>query len=538
MTNLPEQLTESIGNTAFNNAIFEGYMAIFEGKGVVCRIIDGTRDNLVMNEHMPKELANAAVLKTRQLFFDPLATPGSKPVTDPEFKRYLPLFPYCAGMMVHRFKFGTDRYMREEAEDFAARFVEYMKEHYGDSLPQIRFTADFERLAKEIAGNLRPYRPDPDSYEVIPVASREELQQYVKKYRLDKWCIVHSDTDWDKFTMPGYGRFYMIVRDDADRTFDEFGVVGIVINHHGKVVYAFDRANHVVDKSSFQEIVDYHSLDRKAAQGFPAALEMLSSRPDMGVDEVFPYCRHLNGEYYVAGFPERGEYRVLAYGDSRQSYVSDTFGDISPLGGYPGVLVADDRVLYSLATESVIYRAPDGFTLRPGMPGFNATDTRLVPLYRGWKGGRPVNFVNLDDREKKMLLDPENREEIDDVAFHGRKPTVASMAAGEYWEVTAGGRTYAVSRPGTRLDGTAGIGVRESDGFTTLLSEDGYYSLTADTPSGKVSYLMKDGKKVYDRPFRHIDSTGDPEFDVDLETMDGKWYAFSTRTTQLKEYKD
>ena len=40
MTNLPEQLTETIGNAVFNNAIFEGYMAIFEGKGLVCRIID------------------------------------------------------------------------------------------------------------------------------------------------------------------------------------------------------------------------------------------------------------------------------------------------------------------------------------------------------------------------------------------------------------------------------------------------------------------------------------------------------------------
>ena len=551
-------LIESIEYPTMKSAILEGYRAIFEGKGLVCRIIDGTRDNLVINEHMPKELANAAVLKTRQLFFDPLATPGSKPVTDPEFKRYLPLFPYCAGMMVHQFKFGTDRYMREEAEDFAARFVEYMKEHYSDSLPQIRFTADFEHLAKEITGNLKPYHPDPDSYEVIPVAPREELQQYVKKYRLDKWCIVHSDADWDRFTMPGFGRFYMIVRDDADRTFDKFGVVGIVINQYGKAVYAFDRANHVVDKESFQEIVDYHSLDRQNAQSFGAALDMLNRRDDMDVEDVFPYAKPLmhSSEYYIVGFPDKNEYCILSLAYDSASYVSDVYSEIEKLDDYDDLYVCGNDDLFSLASESVIYRAPRGFMLRYDCPGSECSDLMLVPLYRDWRDRYPVNFVSVNDKDKAMLLSPDNTIPVEEIEFHTRetvnevnpwthqdsvhsKPaTIEGMSEGDYWEVTGGGRVYIVNRPGMKLEDAASIEDRSENGYTTLLTGTGYYSLTMPDGSSNVRYLMKDGKKVFDRGFSEIDSTGDAEYDIALKTMDGKWYEYSTRTNEIKEFQD
>ena len=556
MKNLPEQLTETIGNAVFKNAIFEGYMAIFEGKGLVCRIIDGARDSLVRNEHMPKELANAAVLKTRQLFFDPLATPGSKPVTDPEFKRYLPLFPYCAEMMVHQFKFGTDRYMREDAEDFAARFTEYMKEHYRDSLPQIRFNSDFDRLAREISGNLKSYRPDPDSYGVIPVATREELQKYVGKYGLDDWCIVHSDDDWNKFTMPGFGRFYLVVRDDADRTFDRYGVVGIVVNQYGRVEYAFDRANHVVDKESLREIVEYHSLDRQKAQGFGAALDMLNRRDDMDVGEVFPYAKQLthSAEYYIVGFPDRHEYCILARAYDSASCVSDVYDEIQKLDGYDDLYLCGNGDLFSLASESVIYRAPGGFMMRYDCPGIECSDLNLVPLYRDWHDRHPVNFVSVNDKDKSMLLSPGNSIPVEDIEFrtrntveevnpwthqastHGKPATVDGMSDGDYWEVTAGGRVYIVNRPGMRLEEAGGIEDRSGNGYTTLLTDTGYYSLTVPEGPGKVRYLMKDGKKVFDRGFSEIDSTGETEYDIALKDMDGKWYEYSTRTGDMREY--
>ena len=82
-----------IKDAALAEALNSGYRAILEGKGMVCRIIDGTRDGLVQARGMSKELANQVVLATRHLFLDPLAAPGVSPTTDPTFKKMLPLFP-------------------------------------------------------------------------------------------------------------------------------------------------------------------------------------------------------------------------------------------------------------------------------------------------------------------------------------------------------------------------------------------------------------------------------------------------------------
>ena len=106
------------GNGPVFEAANEAYEALFEGKGMVCRIIDGARDSLV-SRGIPRDTANALVIKTRQLFFDPFAAPGVNPTTDPEFKKMLPLFPKLADTMLSRFKFGTQEYDQAGAEEFA-----------------------------------------------------------------------------------------------------------------------------------------------------------------------------------------------------------------------------------------------------------------------------------------------------------------------------------------------------------------------------------------------------------------------------------
>lgn len=514
--------------------------ALLEGKGMVCRIIDGARDALV-RRGMDKELANRTVLLTRKMFFDPFASPGANPVTDPEFKRMLPMFGYLVHMMVDVYLFGTPRYDREAAENFAARFVEYARTNFRDGLPNIGSLSEFERLAEEIDGNGSLFRPSAEDYTAIPVESWEELKELSGKYRLGAWCNVDSRSDWDRYSLYGSGRFYLLVRDGTDgSTVDKRAVIGIVVNQYGKVVYAFDRENDVVDKTAVQALASELGLDSPEASGFGDAIDLLNGGYG-NPEEIYPFCEEVWDSVYIVGeFPkDRGDrYAMLCRVGDRYEYTGRTFDDYARVSGFDGLLVIDGRELYSLASGGTIFRVPGDLTIRGKATALDR-EGMMIPVFRG---DTVVNCLCPDDRNPKLLLDAGNDVPVDSVEFHtksrGKSETVERMSPGDYWVVvTASGDSFIVTSAGAKLEGEPGIPAGDSGMTTFSLSDNGYYAAKVQRTAGEPVqwFLMRNGKNVFDKPFAEIYRDSEDDYRIDLVNSDGTMYIFDPYTEKLEK---
>lgn len=530
------------------------YSVLFEGKGLVCRIIDGTRDSLV-SRGIPKDMANDIVLKTRQLFFDPFAAPGAKPATDPTFKKMLPMFGHLASMMVDTFHYGTPRYDREAAEDFAARFVEHAKANFRAGPPELP-ASEFDALANKISNGKTSFSPSRQDYECIPVRNWDELKELSGKYRLGAWCNVNSEDDWNRYSLYGHGKFYLLVSRDAETTHGSRDVIGITVNHYGKVVYAFDRENACVDKAAITALADEMGLTEPFATDFSTGIDLVRAGYDAG--QVFGYYKPLHNSVALVGFDDTAESCLLD--ESGKRYISDTFTEIDPVKGSDSLYILDSTKLFDVERETVLLdtaKLSSSLILDP-FSGTIDDDEVLMPLRSldvrrdGWF----VNAVCFTDREGTLLLDKENTTPFRHARFNTstidtrrniagdeysrpKWATVEEMDGNDFWTVEADGGEYIVNVPGKKLEEYKFI-PHIKGGSVSVLSPNGYYSvLVRGYSEADRYYLMKDGKKVFECPFCDIGRDSKDSYVIYMVTMDKKkGYLFDPETGKLSETKD
>lgn len=541
-----------------NGAIFEmaekAYRVLFEGKGMVCRIIDGTRD-MLMRRGMPKDIANDTVIRTRRMFFDPFATQGVNPTTDPKFKRMLNVFPYMAAMMVDKYHYGTPGYDHGAAEDFSTKFVDYCRRNYPDGMPDMT-TTEMDRVMSTIAGTDGTSDIDDiPEYSAIPVESWEELRNYSEKYRLGEWCIVNSREDWEKFTLYGNGRFYLLVSDAADpaTTVARGDVLGIVVNHYGKVVYAFDRANMVADMRMVNSVAGELGLLTPKPKSFGTALDILRSNDcDFTVTDIYPWCERLNQDreiYVVGGFGgnEAGEYQLL--NAEKAEYVGPQFSDYSSFhSNRDEWVILDANILFDISDETVVCRLPSEFTFENGRYPFLDDDMGVLSV-RKLRAFHVVNgalpWPDTNDRGK-LLLDESNETRIAGAKFYTRTeaagtprkrrvPVFTGMGEDEYWVVETPDKAYLVTECGCRLDECAELSCPADAEVIDVFSRKGYYSIRQHIGDRAEWYLCRDGKRVIDTPFKSIYRANDTDYSAEMETFDGRVIKFDPETEQIEE---
>lgn len=516
------------GNHPVYEAASLAFSALFEGKGMVCRIIDGTRDYLV-SRGMPKEEANDTVLKVRQMFFDPFASPGRHPTTDPEFKKMLPLFFETTMLMVNVFNYGTSRYDRERAEGFAPKFVAYVREHFPDGAPRLPMS-EFLGMVEEIDAGKPAFSPRVGDYRYIRVHDWEELKELSGIYGLDAWCNVKNPSDWDRYSLNGQGKFYLLYTDDAAETYGKLSVIGITVNHYGKIVYAFDRDNDCVDRDAVRQIAEHYGLNRPFAVDFGTAMDLV--RHGYSCREVYPYFNELDSRHAAVGFDDRDDMCILD--TDSWDYASDTFTELSRVRNSDALLILDGTKLYDLGREEVILDTGSlgGLWLKPG--GYDP-DTMLFWLTAD--GGRPVNAVCIDDSSPEMLLDIDNATPVAKAVFTpatpGKFPTVSGMEPGDFWVVAAGDGQYIVTSPGNRLDECKFVEDPAGTGINVVLSASGYYMHIEGRPGEDRRYfLMKDGRRVFDREF--ADAGREDDGSIFLIDDEGE-YRFDPETGNVRK---
>ena len=527
------------------------YAVLFEGHGLVSNTIKRTRDSIV-SRGIPKDTANDIVLKTRQMFFDPFAAPGVKPVTDPTFKKMLPIFGHLAHMMVDTFHYGTPRYNREAAEDFAARFVEYAKENFQAGPPNLT-VPEFEELASKISNGKSKFAPERGYYDYIQVHSWEELKKLSAQYHMDSWCNVRSEEDWDRYSLYGHGKFYLLVSDDADKVYGKREVIGVTINHYGKLVYAFDRENDCVDKAALTPILDKMGLTEPFATDFSTGIDLVKAGYD--AETVFPYCKSLHGSLALVGFDDRTDMCILD--ETHKSYISDVFTSIEEVRGSDHLYVIDDSKLFDTDQEAVIvdtWKLPGNLVLDADHGAIDEADT-LMPLRSTEikRYGTCVNAVCITDRKNGLLLDKDNttpflsaefrtsttvtnRNILGDTYTKAKWPTVEDMDGNDFWVVAAKDGQYIVDVPGKKLEDYKFI--PDIPGLAiTVLSPNGYYSARESVYNGEDRYyLMKDGKKVFECPFCDVGSNSSDSYIIYMVTMDKKnGYLFDPVTGKISE---
>ena len=493
------------GNHPVYEAANLAFSALFEGKGMVCRIIDGTRDQLV-HHGMPKEQANDTVLKVRQMFFDPFAAPDRHPTTDPDFKKMLPLFPSVTMLMVDVFNYGTSRYDRERAESFAPKFVAYAREHFPDGAPRLPMSEFFD-LVKQIDAGKPAFSPNVNDYSYVQVHDWEELKE-----------------------LSGQGKFYLLYTDDAAETYGKLSVIGITVNHYGKIVYAFDRDNDCVDRDAVRQIAEHYGLNRPFAVDFSTAIDLVNH--GYSYREVYPYFNELDSRHAAVGFDDRDDMCILDT-DSGE-YVSDTFTGISRVRNSDALLILDGTKLYDLGREEVILDADrlGGLWLKPG-----AYDPDTMLFWLTADGGRLVNAVCIDDSSLEMLLDIDNATPVVKAGFTpatpGKSPTVARMEPGDFWVVTADDGQYIVTSPGKRLADCKFVEDPAGTGINVVLSASGYYMhIEGRLGEDRRYFLMKDGRRVFDREF--IDAGREDDGSIFL-IADDEEYRFDPETGNLRK---
>ena len=533
-----------IKDAALAEALNSGYRAILEGKGMVCRIIDGTRDGLVQARGMSKELANQVVLATRHLFLDPLAAPGVSPTTDPTFKKMLPLFPQLAFMMVDRYRMGSPTYRREAAEEFSTKFVEYCKQHYPNGAPEMGDDA-FDNLATEVSGSDIEQDIGSLNYEAIRVNSWDELRRLSERFHLDRWCNVQHEDDWDRYSLYGDGRFYLLVRRGADqsKSYDKYSVIGVTLNAYGDVVYAFDRANDVVSKNIVRQIVENAGLNTSEASSFGNAIDVMKHER-LDPESVFPDCERLNkSEYCIVGFSGNGQrgYCIL-HDDNIPSYTTDVYdsieafndneaGDFVVANGHLLVDYTDGNVVLdtknmNISTDGQIYLDENHSMLRVYKPGSH----------------RIANGIFLYEAGMPLFLSKDTECELTEAKFCScvnKKPALVGMKDTDFWAAAVGDDIYIVRKAGARLDEcikitNPGVELYVDD----ILTPDGYYRIARFSQERKdrVYYLYKDGKPALDQPFNYIDINNESgSFLIELEDFENNMYLFDPNTKQMSK---
>lgn len=503
---------------------------------MVCRIIDGTRDMLV-SRGMDKYQANNTVLKVRQLFFDPFAAPGNNPTTDPEFKKMLPLFPVVTMYFLDQFRYGTPRYDREGAERFSIRFVAYAKEHFANGAPDIDLGA-FATIANEIAGQKTGMSFNPKDYDYIQVTSWEQMRDLAREYRLDTWCIAKYEEDWDKFTLRGQGKFYLLVTENAEHTDGDNDVIGITVNHYGRIAAAYNRANICVDVDAVTQLAGSLGLTQPFALDFSAGLDLV--RAGYSYDEVFPYYEDLDNGYVVVGFDGTNGARgkcILAPDSKR--YASDVFMDIDKVSDCDFLYILDCINLYDVERDRSILHLREHGSFSLPSDGYDR-DTRLYWLTSSTGTRRRINAISVEDSNPTLLIDEANRTPIHDAEFHtiNRKyPTVENMSNWDFWLLNTAEGMRIVTRPGMKLDECKLVPSHTGDGWNDVLTPNGYYINVARNGGvhGRIYYLMKDGKRVFDCPFQDAGRDSSTSYDIYLVTMSGDEYHFDPFTGKTRK---
>lgn len=496
---------------------------------MVCRIIDGTRDMLV-SRGMSKEQANDAVLKSRQLFFDPFATPGHHPTTDPEFKKMLPLFPAVTMYLLDHFRYGAPRYDRSGAEKFSVKFVAYAREHFASGAPEMS-PEEFANIAGEIAQRKGSTEFNPREYDYIQVTSWEQMKELAREYRLDTWCIAKYEEDWDKFTLRGQGKFYLLVKEGAENSDGADDVIGITVNHYGRIAAAYNRPNICVDIDAVTRLASELDLTRPFARDFSAALDLI--RAGYNYEEVYPYHEEIGDGYVIVGeFDGNRKKCLLDMG--RNQYVSDIFTDIDPVRDCDFLCILDGRILYDIERDRNVISTTFSRSFDIHTDGYDI-DNNIFWLDSSTGNIRRINAISLDDPRPTLLIDESNRVPVDDAEFHSitkRYPTVERMADGDFWVLNTADGMRIVTKPGMKLEDCQLVPSHSEEGWNEVLTPNGYYMnvISGRSHGNTIYYLMKDGKRVFDCPFQDAGRDSRTSYDIYLITMSGDEYHFDPFT--------
>lgn len=492
------------------------FSALFEGGGgMVKHTMDRARDSIMAQAGLSKDEAEDLVRKTRNIFFDGFAAPGTNPVNDPEFKRMMPLFSKAVYVMHNMLDYGTPDFDMTRALDAGVKFVNYMRgpdgdrvlasEHPGDEVPWDSFTG---------------FEPEtsvhPEEWDCREVRDYDEMCRLSETLHLGKWCVVQNEPDWDTHTRKGGARFFVFTRRPEFASGDYNDVLGVVVSPYGKVLCAYNRGDRAVISTVARELVHYHGVDEPVAT-VDSAWDLMN-RPedirecdgkDTSPEAVFREIRPLGRKRWLVTTHGRPMMNVLCQEPGmKYSFLTDWKNDIEPFGKDSGCLVLDGKSLYDMGTDTEV-RIPKGFEVFwRGSGEFLDGDGRVVPLRKAG-GKEPVNALCISDRKPTLLLQEENDVPLLEVECHdspdGYVPATFELSDGKYLLVTTGEGMFVMDSPQKPLADCPRVPPEDS-GKVSSISRDGVYVSWGYGAGGRKEYFLKrDGNDLVGRGYAQID---------------------------------
>lgn len=498
------------------------FSALFEGSGV-SKTMSRARHLLVDEYGYTTEDAMQVVHLVKNTVFDPMAAPGTKPETDPNFKQHigliLPVVEYVAHVIMPEFDV-TDDTLHQRVSHLGENIRDYLSMHRGASL-------DEETIGK-LDRSLKPAAAKPvtgGNYVAIPVGSSAELREKLKELGATdvEWCI-QSETAWAKYSDDDENQFY-ILYDRSRPRFDRMSMVGTFVTPSKRVANAFDRSNTAVKFAEAGRLLAAAGVEVADMGSLESALEgQLYDLADL-VDE----CKELYHNVFLVNDRAQGGTNIVVYADGRYRVVLPEWVDADECqvlyDRKTPLYVTDGHSLYSLQEPygELCGRVPDGLTIGDSFAIDNA------PIIFVTRDGRAVNL--LDANTGELLLAESSDVPFTDARFCGEDRFASTgFSQASHWILSyeprdGNGDTakfYVVTKKGQDLADCPCTEI--PPGFTLEdISRNGkFYSMkrwarTAADEGKPGTYLMSGGNKVLPDPYRYIDDNGD-----------GTWYIFNS----------
>jgi hypothetical protein len=543
------------GNGPVFEAANHAFCVLFEGAGV-SKTFSRARHMLIDKGYTPEDAAEI-VHRIKNAVYDPLATPGVNPETDPKVKKYMDWFlkitEYVADNIMPRF---YDDIKDTRAQQRIAHLGEGLRDIWREYKDQPFYTW----MLSKADGNLNykvNTQPVP-GYTLIPVKTCEELRQKLTELGADdvQWCIK-SNGPWENYSSHGTNQFYILFNPNKPKT-DNMSIIGTFVTPQMRVANSFNRDNNPVSfittteylRSAGLEMADYNNLESALSDDMYDLAEL--------VDD----CTEITSNVFLVYSESNGGYNVVVYNDGHYSVIMPDWVPDNTCrvihDGDKAYYATDGTNVYSLrAPYEKCGSVPAGLTITDD---FVVDDALIVAVTRG---NKMVNVYDLDENE--LLLDPDSDVPITDVRFWStwlpkeqrhlefantkfNKQSYWILSYESHYDKPIAGpeKFYVVTQQGQNLADCPCVEVPRGFRLREISRNGKFYSLEREVHTREEvernnprTYLMSDDKKVLPDPYRNIDDNGDGIWYIYNDAGKGKpYFVLNTDTGDIEEKCD